>query len=93
MILEAGEEMVKSLKIMFNRILKEQSIPRQWTEMTIKSIHKKEMLMENRRRLFLTSIISKVFERVLDEITQGDMWNSMNINAVEEREEEQLTIK
>ena len=41
MILEAGEEMVKSLKIMFNRILKEHSIPRQWTEMTTKSIHKK----------------------------------------------------
>ena len=75
MILEAGEEMVKSLKIMFNRILKEHSIPRQWTEMTIKSIHKKgsKMLMENRRGLFLTSIISKVFERVLDEITQGDV--------------------
>ena len=75
MILEAGEEMVKSLKIMFNRILKEHSIPRQWTEMTIKSIHKKgsKMMMENRRGLFLTSIISKVFERVLDEITQGDV--------------------
>ena len=29
--------------------------------------------MENRRGLFLTSIISKVFERVLDEITQGDV--------------------
>ena len=50
---QAGEEMVKSLKIMFNRILKEHSIPRQWTEMTIKSIHKKgsKMLMENRRGL------------------------------------------
>ena len=53
---------------MFNQILEGQNIPNQWKEMAMKSIHKKgsKLLMENRRGLFFTNILSKLFERVLE---------------------------
>ena len=75
LIIEAGEEMTISLTHMFNEIMKEMTIPKQWTEMIIKSIHKKgtKSQMENRRGLFLTNIISKVFEKVLDNITRDEI--------------------
>ena len=45
--------------------------------MTIKSIHKKgsKLLMENRRGLFLTNILSKLFERVLENVTREQNTN------------------
>ena len=72
MILEGGTEMNYSILHMFNQILEDQKIPSQWKEMTIKSIHKKgsKLLMENRRGLFLTNILSKLFERVLENVTR-----------------------
>ncbi len=75
MIIEGGDEMTRSLVPMFNRVMNEQTMPQQWTKMTIKSIHKKgsKMLMDNRRGLFLTNIISKLFERVLDNMTTGEV--------------------
>ena len=74
-IIEAGEEMTISLTHMFNAIMKEMTIPKQWTDMIIQSIHKKgtKAHMENRRGLFLTNIISKVFEKVLDNITRDEV--------------------
>ncbi len=73
MILEGGEEMLKSVTLMFNAITQQQKIPAQWTNMKIKSIHKKgsKMRMENKRGLFLTNVLSKLYERVLDHVTKG----------------------
>ena len=76
MILEGGTaEMNYSILHMFNQILEGQNIPNQWKEMTIKSIHKKgsKLLMENRRGLFLTNILSKLFERVLENVTREEI--------------------
>ena len=42
LLIRRGKEMVKSLHLMFNRILKEGEIPEQWEEMRIKSIFKKK---------------------------------------------------
>ena len=43
--------------------------------MKIKTIHKKgsKMVMDNKRGLFLTNVLSKVFERVLDKITSDSV--------------------
>ena len=75
MILEGGTEMNYSILHIFNQILEDQKIPNQWKEMTIKSIHKKgsKLLMENRRGLFLTNILSKLFERVLENVTREEI--------------------
>ena len=71
MIKEGGKEMIKSITHMFNRISREEILPKQWTQMKIKSIHKKgsKVKMENRRGLFLTNVLSKVYERVIDDMT------------------------
>ena len=67
MILEGGEEMVNSITYMFREISVTQQIPNQWKTMRIKSIHKKgsKLLMDNKRGLFLTNILSKLYEKVL----------------------------
>lgn len=68
MITEGGEEMLKSLTLMFNRILQDEEIPEQWEQMKIKSIYKNKGTrkdLKNRRGLFITNNISKVFERVI----------------------------
>ena len=72
MIIEGGGEIVTSITKLFNKILKEESIPWQWEKMTIKTIHKKgsKLEMSNKRGTFLTNIISKLFEKVLDMKTQ-----------------------
>ena len=71
-ILEGGEEMVKSVTLMINEINRQAVIPGEWEVMKIKSIHKKgtKKLMDNRRGLFLTNVVSKLYERVMDEMTR-----------------------
>ena len=71
MILEGGDEMVNSITYMFRKISVTQQIPNQWKTMRIKSIHKKgsKLLMDNKRGLFLTNILSKLYENVLDLLT------------------------
>ena len=71
MILEGGDEMVNSITYMFREISVTQQIPNQWKTMRIKSIHKKvsNLLMDNKRGLFLTNILSKLYEKVLDLLT------------------------
>ena len=71
MILEGGDEMVNSITYMFREISVTQQIPNQWKTMRIKSIHKKgsKLLMDNKRGLFLTNILSKLYEKVLDLLT------------------------
>ena len=63
--------MVNSITYMFREISVTQQIPNQWKTMSIKSIHKigSKLLMDNKRGLSLTNILSKLFEKVLDLLT------------------------
>ena len=73
---KGGEEIVKSLSILFNRIEREQRTLMQWRQTTIKSIYKggnKANISESQRGIFLVNIISKVYE--LLKITQNDKNN------------------
>ena len=72
MILEGGDERVNSITYMFRDISVTQQIPNQWKIMKIKSIHKKgsKLLMDNKIGLFLTYILSKLYEKVLDLLTK-----------------------
>ena len=73
---EGGEEIVKSLSILFNRIEREQKTLMKWRQTTIKSIYKagnKVSISESQRGIFLVNIISKVYELV--KITQNDKNN------------------
>ena len=70
---EGGEEIVKSLSILFNRIEREQRTLIQWRQTTIKSIYKggsKADMSESQRDIFLVNIISNVYELV--KITQNE---------------------
>ncbi len=67
-VLDGGEEMVKSVQKMASEILQKEEIPIQWNKMTINSIHKKgpKEKLANKRGLFLTNIMSKLFEKILE---------------------------
>ena len=71
MMIHGGEEMILSLMGMVNMVMRKYEIPNQWFYMFIKSIHKKGAKedLPNKRGLFLTNVISKVFEKVVDEIS------------------------
>ena len=64
---EGGDEMEKSVELMINGILSEEIIPNEWNSMLIRSNHKKgEKMMKNKRGLFLTNVVSKVFEKAVE---------------------------
>ena len=68
MVLEGGEEMDKSLTKICNKVMEEGQIPTEWEKMKVKSIFKNKgsiQEVKNRRGIFLTSIISKLFEKML----------------------------
>ena len=68
LIIEGGKEMVKALHGLFNKFLREMKTPVQWEDMKIKSIYKNKGArneMKNRRGIFLTSVIGKVFEKAV----------------------------
>ena len=67
MIKEGGEEMITSLVKISNLVDKQKKIPVEWQRMAIKTVHKKGdcQLMSNKRGLFLTNNVSKVYERVV----------------------------
>ena len=76
-MVKGGEEIVKSLSILFNRVEREQRTLTQWRQTTIKSIYKggnKANISESQRGLFLVNIISKVYKLV--KITQNEKNNS-----------------
>ena len=62
-----GSEMIESLYQIFAKMDKELDIAEEWEKMEIKSIHKKgqRTKMSNKRGLFLTNNISKVYEKVV----------------------------
>ena len=66
-LIEGGDEMIKSLEILYNRIEQEKIIPKQWLQLMIKSVDKKgngEELSKNQRGLFLVNIVPKVYQKV-----------------------------
>ena len=84
---EGGEEIVKSLSILFNRIEREQRTLIQWRQTTIKSIYKggnKANISESQRGIFLINIISKVYELV--KITQNDVSKMSKMQAAGRKE-------
>ena len=93
MILETGEDTIDSLHAMMNKMEKERYTPNQWSEMKIKAINKpgSGLIMDNKRGLFITDIISKIYEKVMkkrndekisaflsDYQTGGVKWRSAN---------------
>ena len=67
LIINGGEEMDRSLLYLFNRMERERFTPKQWREVTIKAIAKQGSILEmdNKRGLFLTEVVSKLYEKVL----------------------------
>ena len=67
MIMEGGKEMDSSLLHLFNRMEHERFSPEQWREVSIKAIEKPGCILEmdNKRGLFLTEVISKLYEKIL----------------------------
>ena len=61
-----GEEIENSLVKLFNRMERENSSPVRWNQIIIRSIHKKgpKKDLSNQRGIFLTNIVSKVYEKV-----------------------------
>ena len=74
-----GEPIVKSLTAMFQKIDTEKQIPVQWEEVIIQSIHKKKgsTLEETERGIFLTNIVSKIYENV-KKLQNESVLNNMN---------------
>ncbi len=75
-IIEGGEEMLLSIMKIVNLIDSQRKIPEEWEMMEIIPTHKKgdKTEMPNKRGLFLTNNISKVYERIVKER------NSKNFN-------------
>ena len=67
MILNGGPEMIKSLLKLFNMMELEKTVPSQWNEVLIKTVPKpgSVLLLDNKRGLFITEIISKIYEKVI----------------------------
>ena len=61
----AGDDFINSLELMFNEIDATNTGPTIWEYMIIKSIHKGKSRkeMNNRRGLFMTSVVGKLFEK------------------------------
>ena len=66
-VLETGEEMLECLLALINKMEERREVPKDWNEVKIKTIGKKGsiLLMDNKRGLFITDILSKMYERVL----------------------------
>ncbi len=69
MMKEGGDEMLQSLQKIVEKVDEQRVIPDEWQEMQIKVTHKKgdKTLMSNKRGLFLTNNVSKVYERIVKE--------------------------
>ena len=67
MLIDGGEEIIDSIVKMTNCVLEKFEVPTPWNHMTIKSVHKKGERedLSNKRGLFLTNIVSKVFEKII----------------------------
>ena len=77
-VVRGGEEMLKSLCKITESIDQTLCVPGEWNKMAIKAVDKKgrKLLMPNKRGLFLTNIISKVYERIIKKRNEGDVKKS-----------------
>ena len=67
MLKNGGSDIEDSLEIILNEIEEDEIIPNEWAELIIKSIYKGKgniLDMENRRGIFITNIISKLYEKI-----------------------------
>ena len=64
-IKEGGDEMIESLTKIMNQVDRQRVIPFEWIKMEIKAIHKagERCEMKNKRGLFLTNNVSKIYEK------------------------------
>ena len=62
-----GEGMKESLLTLFREMERERYTPSEWNDMIIKSLHKKGdvLEMDYKRGIFLTNVISKLYEKVV----------------------------
>ena len=69
MMKDGGAEMIKSIAKMADKVKERYEVPEQWNLMMIKSIDKqgKKEDLKNKRGLFLTNVVSKVFEKIQDQ--------------------------
>ena len=66
-VLNGGDDIINSMKIILDEIDKKGQIPDEWIELIIKSISKGMGVnteVEKRRGLFITNIISKIYEKI-----------------------------
>ena len=66
-IINGGDEVKQSLLKLFNRMESEKTLPKQWNDVMIKTIPKTGTVldMNNKRGIFITNIISKIYEKIL----------------------------
>ena len=81
LIKEGGEEMITSLTKITNMVDSQRVIPNEWQKMEIKATHKTgaRYNMSNKRGLFLTNNISKIYERVIKERNQDSFTESITV--------------
>ena len=67
MVLETGNSMIECLLALVNKMEEKREVPGDWNEVKIKTIGKKGsiLLMDNKRGLFMTDILSKMYEKVM----------------------------
>ena len=91
-IKEGGEEMLKTLYILSNRIKTEDQTPKQWQLATVKSIHKggvKENIQENQRGISVVNTVSKIYKCIKntkwkqkwEHVTDADSRKKTKING------------
>lgn len=66
-LINSGKDITKSLSILFNQVDSKTIVPKEWKDLKVISIYKnkgKRNEMENRRGLFITNTISKLYEKI-----------------------------
>ena len=92
---EGGEEMFKSLCILFNRIKIRIQIPNQQQLTIVKSIFKsgvKQNIQDNQIWIFLVNTISKIYESVVKNRMKTKMRTCNKYNQQEEKKDQQYVI-
>ena len=67
MLKKGGKDLQESIKVLFNDIHQKQQQPEKWKEMIVNSVYKNKgdrKDLENRRGLFITNNVSKMYDKV-----------------------------
>jgi hypothetical protein len=81
MVKYAGQDLERSLLIMFNELATNNIIAEEWIHMVIKSISKMKgdlQSMSSKRGLFLTNILSKVMEKLIKNRTKPEVESGLS---------------